>query len=99
MANQSTPSVLADIRQGILNLFVGSIQQIGRFVPFLIAKSKVAKTIREQARALQALGKAMVAVGSGDAYLRQRIESLEHSGSASERVKEEEKLGLSGIQA
>lgn len=99
MPTPPAQSLLRDALQGVVNLFVGWVLQIGRLVPLLSLKRKVSGTRKVEARALSALGQAMAAADSGDAYLRQKIATLAKSGTARELEQEQRKLGLAGIQA
>lgn len=95
----SANSIVKDVLQGLINLLVGWLLQIGRLIPLLLAKKEVAKTRKEQSRALVSLGGAMASASIGDTHLVDKIASLKSSGSRAELEVEEEKLGLSGIQA
>jgi len=97
--SSSANSIIKDVLQGLINLLVGWLLQIGRLIPLLIAKTKVAKTRKEQSKALVSLGDAMAGSNIGDTHLVDKINSLKSSDPRGELEVEEEKLGLSGIQA
>jgi hypothetical protein len=92
-------SIVGDLLDGVANLFIGWLLQIGRACQLFGLKLKRAAIRRHQRRAALALGRAMADAGSGDAYLRQRIETLRKTGPAAELDEEQVKLGISGLQA
>jgi hypothetical protein len=93
------PSIARDLLEGLSNLFVGSILQTGRIFQVLGLKGKRAALRKKRRSAALDLGRAMAAAGSGDAYLRQRIETLRKTAPGPELDEELYKLGLSGMQA
>ena len=99
MPDAPPPTFAADLAQCAVNLVAGWALQIGRVVPLLGAKAKATKTRARQSREAVTLGRTMAQSGSGDAYLRQRITALEKSTDKSGVAREQEKLGLSGVQA